>query len=107
MDGENNGKKPILLMDDLGGTTHHFRKPPYGTGFSSPFFSLSRRNLKKKRNRELRSPFHLKRLQQVGGDVFTRGLQRTYIKNGEMGNDMIFLRMRICFCYFVIWVKIN
>ena len=73
-------------MDDLGGTTHHFRKPPYGTGFSSPFFSLSRRN------RELRSPFHLKRLQQVGGDVFTRGLQRTYIKNGEMGNDMIFLK---------------
>ena len=27
MDGENNGK-PLLKWDDLGGETHHFRKPP-------------------------------------------------------------------------------
>ena len=28
MDGEKNGK-PYLLMDDLGGKTHYFRKHPY------------------------------------------------------------------------------
>ena len=27
MDGENHGK-PYFLMDDVGGTPHHFRKPP-------------------------------------------------------------------------------
>ena len=40
-----------------------------------------------------------------GGSQKTR--VPTDIKNGEMGNDMIFLRMRICFCFFVIWVKMN
>ena len=30
MDGENNGK-PYEQMDDLGGKTHYFRKPPYAS----------------------------------------------------------------------------
>ena len=48
MDGENNGK-PYVLMDDLGGKTHYFRKHPYKHSnifFTTSFFHTTRTDIR-------------------------------------------------------------
>ena len=57
MDGENNGKNPLFLMDDLGGKKpHYFRKHPFLYHFKELLFN----NIPWKNFPHLRSPISMK-----------------------------------------------